>query len=502
MSTGGIQLTPDLIYGFSNTILAPNFHDTVATPEFHKELWAYYCSDRRYVAVAAPRGHAKTTAGTHVFGLAAICFRNSQHLMIVSDTEGQAASFLGDMKREFTENEDLISLFEIKGLVKDRETEFIVEFNDGHQARVVAKGSEQKLRGLKWNNMRPDLILCDDLENDEIVMNDDRREKFRKWFFNALIPCGSRYSKVRVAGTILHLDSLLERLMPPLGHENTKENGLRQYYIGDDREWHSVRYKAHNEDFSLILWPEQFSKEDLIQKRNMYLEQGFPEGYSQEYLNYPIDEASAYFRKSDFLEIDEDGCPEEFYISADLAISEKDRNAYTVFVVAASTPHNALRVRHVSRFRGDALEIIDEIFNLSIRYKPELFFIEQENIARTLGAILNKEMQDRGVFIPLRPMMATQDKIRRARPLQSRMRAGRVEFDKNASWFPALQQEMLEFPRGAYKDQVDALAWIALGIDKILPSPTIEQIEDNRWQEEYESTSEHFMASQSSITGY
>lgn len=499
----GIRLTADLIYGFSNTVLAPNFHDAVATPEFHKELWEFYCSDDRYVAVAAPRGHAKTTAGTHVFGLAALCFRVSEHLMVVSDTEGQACSFIGDMKRELTDNEDLRSLFGVKGLKKDRETEFIVEFEDGHIARVIAKGSEQKLRGLKWNNKRPDLILCDDLENDEIVMNDDRRDKFRRWFFNALIPCGSKNSKVRVAGTILHLDSLLERLMPPLGGPYTVEDGLKQYYANDDREWHSVRYKAHNEDFSLILWPEQFSEKDLRQKRNMYLEQGFPEGYSQEYLNYPIDEAMAYFKKKDFLDIDEDGEPEEFYISADLAISEKDRNAYTVFVIAANTPNNTLRVRHVSRFRGDTLDIIDEIFNLYVRYKPELFFIEQENIARTLGPILNKEQQERGIFIPIQPMTASQDKIKRARSLQSRMRAGRVQFKRDEEWFPVLQQEMLQFPRGAYKDQVDALAWIALGIDKIFEAPTRQEVMDQTWHEEYDKHAEDdFLSNRSQVTGY
>ena len=62
--------------------------------------------------------------------------------------------------------------------------------------------------------MRPGLIVGDDMENDEIVMNKDRRLKFKRWFYGALLPCLSDRGKIRIVGTILHLDSLLENLMP------------------------------------------------------------------------------------------------------------------------------------------------------------------------------------------------------------------------------------------------------------------------------------------------
>ena len=496
-----IVLTPQLVYGFTSAFLASRFDTPVATPEFHLELWDYMCQDDKRVAIAAPRGHAKSTAVTHSFVLANICFRQAEHIMIVSDTEGQAANFLGDIKVEFIENEELRSVFNVKRLKKDTHTEIIIEFDDGHQVCVIAKGSEQRVRGIKWRNKRPDLIVCDDMENDELVMNDDRREKFRKWFFEALVPCLSASGRIRAVGTILHLDSLLERLMPPLGDPNTITDGLKQY-SKEPRLWKSIRYRAHNEDYSKILWVEQFSEARLRDIYEDYHQQGFPEGYSQEYLNYPIDEATAYFKKRDFLPIDEDGQPEQYYIAGDLALSQKDRNAFTVFAVAAVTPDNTLRVREIIRFRGDSLEIIDEIFNLQNRYKPEIFFIEQENIARTLGPILTKEMQERGVFLNIEPMTASQDKIKRARALQARMRAGRVEFDKDTDWFSTLQNEMLQFPRGAYMDQVDALAWIALGIDKFFDTPTHDEMDEMAYNDDYESSYGFEDLGRSSICGY
>jgi predicted phage terminase large subunit-like protein len=496
-----IELTPELIYGFTNSLLAPRFDTPVKTPDFHLELWKYACSEHPKVAIAAPRGHAKSTAGTHCYSLANICFRAKSHVLIVSDTESQAVSFVSDLKNEFTENQELIDLFGVQGLVKDRETEFVVRFNDGHLARVIAKGSEQKLRGLKWRHKRPDLIICDDLENDEIVMNDERRLKFREWFYKALLPCGSTDCHIRVFGTILHLDSLLERLMPPLGMEGTVEDGLKMY-SAQERSWLSVRYKAHNDDFSLILWPEQHNETKLRAVRQDYLEQGNPEGYSQEYLNYPIDPTTAYFRKKDFVELIEDKEPEEYYIAADLAISEKDKTAFTVFVVAGMTPSNVLRIRDVVRFRGDSLQIIDEMFDLYSRWRPQMIFLEQENIARTLGPIINKEMEERGVFLPIQEMTASQDKVKRARALQARMRAGMVEFDINKEWYPAFQQEFLQFPRGAYMDQVDATAWIALGLDKLYDTPTRKDLELAAYEEEVEDTSDWFFEHSNATTGY
>lgn len=108
--------------------------------------------------------HAKTTALSHTYTLAAVLFREREYVLIVSDTIAQAVQFLGDIKRELMDNEQIRSLFKIKGFVKETEDDFICSCEDGHMFRISAKGSEQKVRGLKWNNKRPDLIVCDDLK--------------------------------------------------------------------------------------------------------------------------------------------------------------------------------------------------------------------------------------------------------------------------------------------------------------------------------------------------
>jgi hypothetical protein len=158
-----MELNAKVVHGFTSALLMSKFDDPKPTPTFHHELWDLACSKHPKVAIAAPRGHAKSTAVTHCFTLACVMFRVKKYVLIVSDTEGQAIQFLSDIKKEILENDKLRDLFGVRGFVKETETDIIVEFEDGIQFRITAKGSEQKVRGLKWRNKRPDLIVCDDL---------------------------------------------------------------------------------------------------------------------------------------------------------------------------------------------------------------------------------------------------------------------------------------------------------------------------------------------------
>ena len=496
------MLTAEQIYGFSETLLKSNFDNPQPTPDLHIEMWERCCSDSHLVSIAAPRGHAKSTSITHTYTLANVCFREATYVVIVSDTEGQATLFLSDIKRELLDNEKLKTLFGIKRFIKDSETDIICEFEDGAQFRIVAKGSEQKVRGLKWRNKRPDLIIGDDLENDEIVMNEERRAKFRRWVNNALLPALADDGRARIVGTILHLDSFLERTMPEFEDtEHTHTDGLRWWSDKPNRVWNSIRYQGHNEDFTKMLWPEKFSKERYQAIRGRYVEDGNPEGYAQEYLNYPIDESTAFFRKKDFIEWEDHDEYLEYYIGADLAISEKDQRAYSVFVVAGLNRANAMVIVDVVRFRGDAHEIIDEMFRLHNVYKPEIIFLEEENIARALGPVIDSNMVARNTWLNIETMVPTKDKMQRARAIQARMRAGAVRFDMRKPWYSSLFNEMITFPRGKYMDLVDALSWIGLGLNKIVPTYSASDIAEFEYDEEF-GDELMVMDGRSPITGY
>jgi predicted phage terminase large subunit-like protein len=511
-----IQLTPETIEGFVGSVLAPHFDKTSPTPDFHRELWQLCCSEHPLVAIAAPRGHAKSTAVSLSYVLAATLFRDRQFVLLVSDTEGQAKEFLGDIKKELQANEHLINLFGIKGFQKDTETDIIVEMDDGYLFRIIAKGSEQKVRGMKWNHKRPDLIVCDDMENDEIVMNQERRDKFKSWVIKALLPCRGPNGIVRVVGTILHLDSFLANVVPMEGYKHTKREGLKLVSTNPRPIWHGVVYAAHEgntpyevEKDNATLWPARFDKDWFIRKYEEAVALGKSDGYSQEYLNKPLDDANAMFRKSDFVpfsdqdkkDIQDGKKPLLHYMGVDLAISEKEKSDWSVFMVFGMDADGYLFHRTTIRARMDGREIVDTILRLQRHYDLQWVAIEQDKIAKSIGPFLREEMLRRGEFVTVVPISAHNDPQVRVRSIQARLRCGGVKFDHNNDEFEVLKNEFLTFPRGKHDDQVFAAACVGLGLDKMAQAQTWEEQAEDEYQDELQQSGV-FFDGRNSITGY
>jgi len=509
------MLTADTVQGFVSSLLQKNFDGAVESPECHYEWWKLFCERHPKVAIAAPRGHAKSTALTFGWTMAQLCFRERSYVIIVSDTVSQAVQFLGDMKKEFADNDQLRALFKIKEFVKDSEDDVIVACEDGYMFRIQAKGSEQKVRGLKWNNKRPDLIVCDDLENDEIVLNKERRAKFRRWFTGALIPCLSVTGIIRYVGTILHSDSMLESVMPKTYEKGTVVTELKTYSI-KRKQWLSVKYKAHNSDFSQILWKakaEQAAKEFKIEGgavgyfknlRQGYVDQGIPDVYSMEFLNIPIDESLAYFKKQDFIAASEAEMklPLRYYITADLAISKEETADYSVFIVAGMDENRHLHIVDVIRDRLDGREIVDTILGLEQAWKPEAIGIEEMQVSKAIGPFLREEMMLTNTFPSIIQLKhGGKDKIARSRAMQGRMRAHGCRFYKEGEWYPTFEDECISFPRAKHDDQVDAFAYLGMLLDIMIEAPTKEETEEEEYNDELRSSG-WADRGRSRVTGY
>ena len=460
-------LTPQVVEGFVGGMLQSGFDNPQPVPQFHRDLWALTCSNDKYVAIAAPRGHGKSTSVTHSYTLAALLFGTRRFGLILSATWEQSGEFLRDIKFELQTNEDIHAVFGAPVFVKDTADDMIVTIG-GWTFRVVGRGSGQgNIRGIKWRGKRPDLIVGDDLEQDEQVANADRREKFRTWLFNAVLPCGSDDAHYRIVGTVMHYDSALERLL-------------------NDPSWMTARFKAHKgfDDFSEILWPGKHTPETLRAIRQRYINQGAPEGYSQEYLNEPSVAQNAYFRPDDMLPMraEDYDATASYYAAVDLAIGQKRRNDYTVIAVGALDALGTFSIVDIRRGRWDSFGIINEILSVQQRYKPDLFGIEKGHIQLAIMPFLDAEMRRTHTYINRYDVPTIGDKPQRAKSIQAMMRAGGVRFDKEASWWPGLEDEMSKFTEAGSKsghdDQVDALAMLGMMVADAVRPPTVEEEEE------------------------
>jgi predicted phage terminase large subunit-like protein len=451
-----IQLTAELIEAFSGLYLSPLYDAPQPTPDFHRVVWSRYCSEAPACVTAAPRNHAKSTAFTHDYILASVCFRVKRYVIIIGASEEMAIEHLGDIANELRDNDELRAEFKIKDFKQDQKTDIIVECVDGYQFRILARGAEQKIRGRKWHGMRPDLIVGDDLEDDEQVENKDRRKKFRKWFFRAVRPALKDGGHIRVHGTILHKDSLLSRL-------------------AHNASWNSCIYKAHRSfsDFTQILWPEKFPEDRLKAIRQEFINEGDSAGYSQEMLNDPRDDEGNYLLVEQFIAMKPADFDEYHLVAVgcDFAVSKADAANRTAFVIGGKTISNYLDILDVRVDRWDSKEWIDEIFSIHEMYPEAIFYSEDGVIWKAVWPFIKEEMARRDIFIDFVPTLPVKDKATRGQTFRKRMKAGRARFNKQTSWYAEYEEELLDFSQtqeADLDDQFDATVTLARGFDGVI----------------------------------
>jgi len=481
-----------LIESFAGTFISPRYDNRAPTPQLHRDAWKLYASDTPNAMVIAPREHAKSTALTTVYILAEVLFRMSDYVILISSTEDLAAEQLSNISEELHENEDLRREFGIKSFESDAKTDLIVVMRDGHRFRILCRGAGQRIRGRLWKGKRPNLLVCDDMEDDEQVENADRRRKFRVWFFRAAKQALGRYGKTRVHGTILHDDSLLSRLRK-------------------NRSWEHLFYKAHEsfDDFSNILWPEQWPEERLRGRRQEFIEDGDAAGYSQEFLNNPLDHSDAFLRQADFLPMGLDDYESDKIIcaAADFAVSRADAANRTAFVVGGKSVDNILHHLDVRKGRWDPTEWIDEMFSIQMRWNPEIFWVEDGVIWKSVKSMIYREMQVRDIRINFEAILPVKDKGTRGRPYQRRMRAGQCKFDKTADWYPDFEQENLRFSgtaQATLDDQFDAAALLSRGFDDLAQAEPEDFYTDDEWEMErgFWNRPKTGIEGRSAVTGY
>ncbi len=105
-----------------------------------------------------------------------------------------------DIKTELEENTVLKEDFgELEGKVWKSSVILL-----SNSVKIEAIGSGKKIRGRRHKQWRPDLIVCDDLENDENVNTPEQRKKLRDWFYKAVSKAGDTYTDIVYIGTLLH----------------------------------------------------------------------------------------------------------------------------------------------------------------------------------------------------------------------------------------------------------------------------------------------------------
>lgn len=211
------------------------------TAQFHRELFELTeDTSIKNLVIEAFRGSGKTTImGTSYAIWSILGVQQKKFVLIIAKTESQAKQYLANIKLELENNKLLRSdLGPFEEPTDEWRAVSIVLPRYG--ARIMVASIENSIRGIKHGAHRPDLIICDDLEDLDIVKTDEGRKKIFNWLTGDIIPLGDKNTRLIVIGTKLHNDSIIMKLKKEILEERM-EGATRAYpFLDKDGNalWH------------------------------------------------------------------------------------------------------------------------------------------------------------------------------------------------------------------------------------------------------------------------
>lgn len=229
-----------------------------------------------------PRGHAKSTHFDIFIPLWLMFQRLINVMVVVGKSEDSAIGLLSDIQAELEYNQRIIADFgEQKSMGNWLQGKFVTQ----SEVAFFARGRGQSPRGLRYKEARPDYIVIDDLDDDELCRNEKRVKDLTDWvreaLFGALDVGRGRFIMV---GNLISKTSVLANIAATKG-----------VYVSE--------IKAVDQEGEPV-WKEKWTKEEAAEAREFM---GY-RSWQKEMMHNPIKDGSIFrqdwirYRKAQELE--------------------------------------------------------------------------------------------------------------------------------------------------------------------------------------------------------
>lgn len=157
------------------------------SPPFAREMWEpLEDPNARLVNLVVFRGGSKTTR-LRVFTSKRIAYGISRTILYIGLSEADAIRSVAWLRNRVDRNHFWRDTFGLKRGRKWEETQIEIEHERfGHTVNIVAAGITGSLRGINFDDYRPDLIVLDDPQSDETAATETQRKKLIDLVLNAV----------------------------------------------------------------------------------------------------------------------------------------------------------------------------------------------------------------------------------------------------------------------------------------------------------------------------
>jgi len=494
-------------------------HFTLPLCQAHRDLfadleWCIETPGAVRMVEALPRSFGKTTIITLAFVLWCLCFGYRKFILILSESQTQSRAQLATLKAEIESNEALREDF--GDLVGAHWTSDDIDVCGVVNAKVMSLGSGTKIRGLKFRETRPDLIIIDDPESDQSVRSPTAREQTRRWFNSSVVRAGSQDVKLIGIGTILHYDCLIRWMLDNPSYKPRRRYQTVLQFAEDQALWEQWRvlftdrtrtdnqerarafFEAHKPQMlkgTEVTWPERYPYYECMV---MKVSEG-DASFNTELQNEPVNPEDRYFKTYasyrkiwgyggtedtwlvpwDKARNEPSGQPAvplrscKLYAVTDPAMGMKRDSDYSAIIILALAPTNYVFVLEADLRRAPPDARIKDQAQWLKQYPQILRWgMEQVQMQHFYAMTSARDaLEQYGVRMPLMPIqLHNMNKDIRIQALQADVVNGYILF--NAEGQGLLIEELEQYPACRHDDGLDALQQCYTMIDRSRMDPS------------------------------
>jgi len=236
-----------------------------ASPDFHVTIMDMWRSQDDLVAIMAFREGAKTTLSEEFILMEAL-FGNFKYALIFGETYTKACQRIKAMQHMAVTNEKIYQLFgKVKSSGPWSENQMLLS----NGTLIEAHGWDEEIRGYKHLDSRPERAYLDDIENKAMVRDTATVDVNWKKLHMQLIPAMDKDGKIRLTGTPLADDCIVNRCMQ-------SSNWVTAAFPICDRNIDDPEAQS--------LWADRYPMDWIRAKRDHFSKEGMLREFNQEYM--------------------------------------------------------------------------------------------------------------------------------------------------------------------------------------------------------------------------